>query len=233
MFGTTRKVNHDAFDGLSREALYWCGILASDGCVYNSRGRAVVAYSSVDVEHVLKFKAFLGAEHRVIIKEAHGFANGRPQAVLSFTSWKIVAFLISHGIVPNKSLTLQVSDVLASSSDFWRGMIDGDGSIHPVGGVTLGSGSLGLLQQYVDFFCSKFPGAGAPKIKVRLGDKNPMYSVTLSRFPGRELLKILYAETGAVSLDRKRLIVEELIRGPQVRKSNRTLIFLPPRENLG
>jgi hypothetical protein len=43
----------------------------------------------------------------------------------------------------------------------------------------------------------------------------------------------LYAETGAVSLDRKRLIVEELIRGPQVRKSNRTLIFLPPRENLG
>jgi hypothetical protein len=192
----------------------------------------VVAYSSVDVEHVLKFKAFVGAEHRVVIKEARGFANGRPRAVLSFTSWKIVSFLISHGIAPNKSLTLRVSDVLAASPDFWRGMIDGDGSVHQRAGVVLGSGSLALLQQYAEF-CGKLLGSVAPRIKVRLGDKNPMYSVALSIFPGRELLRVLYADAGAVSLDRKRLIVEEMIRGPQVRKSNRKLIFLPSRENLG
>lgn len=120
-------VNYHAFDGLGSggEADYYAGLIASDGCI-DSR------------EHGKKrIRLYL---HRDDLTTIEGFSRfvGRPGGIrkgvgnllgITVYSKEMYNALVANGITPRKTFTIEVSESLADSADFWRGAIDGDGCL--------------------------------------------------------------------------------------------------------
>lgn len=121
--GCKRKkyVDEKCFEKVNEESLYWAGFLAADGNVH--KDRVALAIMKPDVEHVKKFIEFTKSEHQLQI------CDKTNKASISFHSSKISEDLLKFGITPRKSLTYCPTDVCVNSRDFWRGMVDGDGSV--------------------------------------------------------------------------------------------------------
>jgi hypothetical protein len=126
--------NSAAFDSpLSKEAAYWIGFLLADGCVID-RGsgntRIQLGLHIKDAEHVRKFARFIGIDENRVrefscpnhLGECHG-------AAVSFAGKELGAKLAEYGIIPRKSMHETVHVSLSDNPDFWRGLVDGDGSL--------------------------------------------------------------------------------------------------------
>lgn len=130
---------HSIFDGafskITPESAYWAGFIASDGCV---QGRQLtVSISLSDRSHIEKLRVFLGSSHKIVVRPACdmpfikslGYApKNNGLASLKISSQQIVDDLAAFGILQRKSYSLSIKR-LEMNSHFWRGMVDGDGSI--------------------------------------------------------------------------------------------------------
>jgi len=124
------QINHKAFDNLEdEEVLYWIGLIYTDGHV-NVEGKdnsIEVSLHYQDRELLEKLKAFLNTSVPITkIKNSNCYR-------LRFFSERIVLILKHLGFTNNKSKSLVPHDKLKHSRHFWRGCIDGDGSLHFVG----------------------------------------------------------------------------------------------------
>lgn len=119
-----KQLNELAFDEINQESAYWIGFLMSDGCIseVGSSKQISVHIGIEDIDHLYKFKKFLSAEHDVRTTK-----YGK-SVQFSFCSNTIAGRLARFGVVPRKSLTAKVLE-LESNLDFWRGMVDGDGTV--------------------------------------------------------------------------------------------------------
>jgi hypothetical protein len=215
-FKISRKspLDEQAFLSCSPESDYWCGIMATDGCVglYGSALTPMIQYGTIDIEHVYKFRAFVKSEHAVVLLDRKG-KWGRCKAVqIGFRNRTIGEFLISHGITPKKSLTLKVSERLAASPHFWRGAVDGDGTVaiskrYAQPQVFLTSSSFSFIMQFSEFCASL---GLRPKISA---NKDRCYSVGFGSQQAIKLLSVLYADA-TVWLDRKKLKVDQIFAQP-------------------
>jgi len=121
-------VNHAAFDVITPESAYWIGFLFADGCIY--KNVLICSLGIKDREHLEKMRTFLKSNHPIYETEGKT-AWGGPFARLSITSAPLFNALRRHGIIAKK---LRVpTPELAQSRDFWRGMVDGDGTIGTIG----------------------------------------------------------------------------------------------------
>lgn len=159
-------LNHGAFALLTGEAAYWAGLLMADGCVYQGKygqPKITLTLAKADVGHLQAFRRFVGAtEHKL-----HPWSSkGASWNVLAVFSAAMARDLARVGIVPRKSLHATAGPAVTGSRDFWRGVVDGDGSIgvygsdgHVLSGngkprgrtLTLYSGSERLLRQFLSF----------------------------------------------------------------------------------
>lgn len=117
-------VNHNCFNELNEYSAYFFGLMAADGCVYRQEpnNRYLNMLSSNDVDILEKFNRFVGSNRP--------FTRDRDNYRACVTSNKIGDRLISVGITPNKSLSLEILDKkLLYDRHFLRGLVDGDGSI--------------------------------------------------------------------------------------------------------
>ena len=125
--GKPKHINHDAFSIFTNEAIYWIGFLYADGSI---RGNEVnLALSIEDLEHLQKFRSFLSSEHKLQTYDR--------VCKLSFSSTTIVEKLSEHGIVNRKCHICKPPKVLENNPHFWRGVVDGDGTINTAGAVGL------------------------------------------------------------------------------------------------
>ena len=126
------------FDVIDTEAkAYWLGFITADGCVQAGvisngwqRHGLYVKLKASDAGHLEKLKADLAAENPV----HHVPQRGKPAAEIAFSSRHLVDSLIRLGVTPRKSLTVTPWDGPPRlMRHYWRGMVDGDGSIvrHP------------------------------------------------------------------------------------------------------
>lgn len=120
-------INHHAFDNLRDEqVLYWIGFIYSDGHV-NVEGKdnsIEVSLHYQDKELLEKFKMFLNTSAPITkIKNSNCYK-------LRFFSERIVDILKDLGFTNNKSKILIPHEKLKHSRHFWRGCIDGDGSLY-------------------------------------------------------------------------------------------------------
>lgn len=129
-------MRHDAFDVITEESAYWIGFLMADGCLThrkryrNSDGEKEVhlSISERDRGHVEAFRRFLGTSNTISRNTSKGFPGSRPRCRISVTSPRLFDALAVYGVTPRKSLTAKVIG-LESNRDFWRGLVDGNGSI--------------------------------------------------------------------------------------------------------
>lgn len=120
-------INHKAFNNLEdEEVLYWIGLIYTDGHV-NIGGKdnsVEIALHYQDKELLEKFKTFLNCNNTISKLKDQNCWKFR------FFSERIKNVLQNLGFTSNKTAFLIPDNRLKHSRHFWRGCIDGDGSIY-------------------------------------------------------------------------------------------------------
>jgi len=194
----------DAFDDLSDvESAYWIGFLMADGCVHKTM--IVLTLAVVDEKHVEAFRDFLRSTVKIGTVIPKGF-YGQPQRQLIANSKHLVAALARYGIVPRKTYTATAAGGVELNRDFWRGVVDGDGSIwigqykcdpHPYARMSICGASRVLMEQFAAFVRLIYPSWR--------GGVNPYkkyWRVQLGASVATKVITELYRDC-AVALDRK------------------------------
>lgn len=134
-------VNERFFDEWSPEMAYVLGFILTDGCV----SRNTLSISQAVAEPLEAIKRMMTSKHP-IRKDVSG---GNTIHTLHIGRKSLVQALAKRGISEKKSLTVELPEVPdAHFPDFLRGVIDGDGWVHPKGYVvTITSGSKGFAEQ--------------------------------------------------------------------------------------
>jgi hypothetical protein len=129
---TRHSLRHDAFDVLTPDALYWCGFLFADGTLTPARSGAAglaVVVSDRDRGHLDKLRAFLGSTH-AITAIARPDVNARGASRFAVRSTQLHDRLEALGMTGGP-----LPPELAASHHFWRGVVDGDGSLGCYNGI--------------------------------------------------------------------------------------------------
>jgi hypothetical protein len=117
-------INHNAFDKLTPEALYWIGMIFTDGHIEQKKEASIdLTLHNNDIDHLYKFKEFLGTTRE--IKKDKGDCSR-----LRVNSKQLRDRLVDLGFTHNKSTNIVPHELLKHSRDFWRGCIDGDGGVY-------------------------------------------------------------------------------------------------------
>lgn len=199
--GGVRKYDFDesSFSTLSPDASYWLGFLLADGNICNERLQ--VGIQARDRDHLYKLRGFLRSSHPVSYKKSTNSYH------FSIRSENLAASLYEHGITPRKSFTAKAPDHLVGDRNFWRGVIDGDGSVGVASrsrGMKVYSmpiiqlcGSEYICSQFLDF-CKNI----SPNCRSRVHKSKSIYAVSIAGRFATPILRKLYADC-SVYLDRK------------------------------
>ena len=126
------ELNECALDSISDEGAYWIGFLMADGWI--CKNVIQIQLKCDDVEHLHRFNKFFGTNRPIIHREGK-ISNYKGSEIKSgdqvgskFSSEKLVKILNSYGVTERKSHSADIHG-LESNRNFWRGCIDGDGSM--------------------------------------------------------------------------------------------------------
>jgi hypothetical protein len=155
----------EAFDSLTDEAAYWVGLLITDGSVVGNGRRVKLSLQIGDTPTLERFRTFVRTSAQV----------GKPHAGSSsvrFSSPQMCRRLAELGVTPRKTATAEAPACLLHNRNFWRGVVDGDGSVFPnpppltsPGMRLCGASSAPLLGQWAEL-CTRKCGQ-AHKVRVR------------------------------------------------------------------
>jgi hypothetical protein len=194
-----RQLRQYAFDELTPDAAYWIGFLFADGSVIGRGESAVVQtrLSECDREHLVKLRSFLGSTHKIGVAPAgnYGGYRSRPSVRLSVPSGRLARRLLSLGRYEGP-----IDSTLIQSRDFWRGVVDGDGSLgHLASGYAYFAlvGSRRLLEAFLAFL----QGNGLSARMTIRPDKT-IFQVATAGHIAERIVSLLY-EDATVALDRK------------------------------
>lgn len=117
----------------TEEKAYWLGFLYADGCVNSSKSEIELSLQELDIEHLKKFRTFLGLDDKPFLKKEK-VINGQIKVSykFSFSSEKVKEDLIKLGCGPQKTFNLTFPNFIEEHllNHFIRGYIDGDGCIY-------------------------------------------------------------------------------------------------------
>lgn len=220
------SLNQDTFSDAENnpEAAYWVGFLMADGYVNEKFMYTALFLSETDVDHVEKFRDFLGTNKPVSIRERivreGSYKNSKNSASLSVNSSKIVMDLVRYGVIQNKT-GREEAKLLENNPHFWRGMIDGDGYISFQKNSSIGSPYLSLtgskiiceqFSKFIESLVGEIPRIS--KCKPRL-----LYRIIITCSKAITVMKTLY-QNSTVFLNRKMEKAKELMEW----KSNKKVI---------
>jgi hypothetical protein len=199
-------LREDVFDEISEESAYWIGFLMADGCVTYRRGCYAIALvlKVSDREHVGDFLKFLGSNN-ILTEEPK---NGSVRATVQ--SKRLAEALAKFGVTPRKSKTARVIG-LETSVPFWRGVVDGDGSVfHDAkgrAGITL-CGSEALVGQF-----SEFVRTVSPDCKANIHRMKGIFSFAVNGTHAYRVAESLYGNC-TVALARKLESARRILANP-------------------
>lgn len=194
---------------------YVIGVIATDGNL--SPDLRHIHITSKDEEMILNCKKCLGLDN-MIGKKARGGSNDKKYYVLQFGDKNFFEFLISIGITPKKSKT--INEVIIPReyfNDFLRGCLDGDGSItiskhpesrYPQYKVRLCSASreflVWILKTCSDLFKIKGGSICIPK-------KSSVHTLTFAKGDSIRILQVIY-KGKITSLLRKKEVAFKILK---------------------
>lgn len=121
----TPKLSLDKLEEpLSDEALYWIGYIRADGYIRQSTNRTGFVRFSQTQEHPVKeFHTFMEVTSKIVVRDkAGGFASNNKAYIA--TARKPYHRFVELGVKKN------LREDIFQSRHFWRGLIDGDGSVN-------------------------------------------------------------------------------------------------------
>jgi transposase len=196
---TKCQLRHDAFDELTSDAAYWIGFLFADGSVTGCgrSGRVHVRISERDRDHLVKLRAFLGSTHMIGAGPAGNYGGypSKPSARFSVRSERLAQRLLSLGRYGGP-----INDTLARSRDFWRGVVDGDGSL---GFLATGYTYFGLVgsRRLLEAFLLFLERNGLDA-RMTIRPNKTIFQVATAGYIAERIVSLLY-RNAAVALDRK------------------------------
>ena len=184
-----KAINHNYFDVLTLENVYYLGFLAADGTVRPHRNEIKVGLSSIDKDFLIEFKTNLKSEREI---KDYTTANGFKVSELLFSSQKIKEELLKYSIVPNKTeLGVSFKNIPENFKlAFIKGFFDGDGCFtynHHTKqcSVKFTSHTKGILEEINAYFDNK----GKYYQKKYNGI---CYDLSFSTLPSIEIMKKFY-----------------------------------------
>src|SRR3989344_228779 len=190
----------------SNHFAYIIGVIATDGNLSSDLRHLVI--TSKDYEMVMNCKKYLGLTNK-ITRTARGGSKDRKYYMLQFGDKNFFEFLLKLGLTPRKSKTMSGLKIPNKYFvDFFRGCIDGDGSIsisshpeskHPQYKVRLCSASY-LFLNWILKGCKKaFKAVGGSISKT---NKSSVYTLTFGKSDSIKILQMIYLGN-VVCLSRK------------------------------
>lgn len=129
-----RNLRHSAFSSVTPASSYFLGILYTDGYIYTGKEKNDgwkhnnISLVLTDKDVVEKFCDFLNIP-RSVIKQRKYASSTKETYYLYFTSEQIVKDVTKYGIVQQKTYIPCSYPQDVYDSHYFRGLIDGDGSI--------------------------------------------------------------------------------------------------------
>jgi hypothetical protein len=128
-------LNEAAFDRPTRVGWWLIGLLAADGSIHAPEHRISLCQSTRDIDVLHAFYEYVGCPERPVTMlnlspEARARQlPRRPAAEARVFSKRLVDALARHGIVPQKTASMKLSDEASGRAAVWLGLLDGDGSV--------------------------------------------------------------------------------------------------------
>ena len=129
----------------TEEKAYWLGFMAADGSV-NKTG-IVINLKDIDTNHLEKFKETIESTVNITIHKNNGFSGGETN-IAHFGQWSPIMAndLFKLGFMFRKAHMIKPPKIKEHlQRHYWRGVIDGDGSISKRNLVRINSGSRKFL----------------------------------------------------------------------------------------
>lgn len=206
-------IDEKVFDELNEQSLYWLGFILADGNISCDPSQysycLQVGLAKQDLSHLYKLQAFLASSHKLTKRERK---QGEAYSMTTIYSLNIknkylAEKLTSLGICPRKSLTATINPLFEESRDFWRGMLDGDGSIYisTTNAAHLGlCGTKSCVDSFIAFVNRKILKTEAHSVT----STQKLWHVDFAHRQAREIAKYLYSDA-TLCLKRKKLIVDQ------------------------
>lgn len=224
------SLNHRAFAEPTDAACFWAGFLLADGCVHRTpKGYCILVLklAVADYDHVAAMRDFLGSSHPIRIRgESNNAAiNGKVvrssgSAELYVSSEPILNDLARYGVVPGKTRRCEIPDFLADNPHFWRGVVDGDGTVNfRIGNKLLDGrrarsrpsislvGSESVVQAFCDFASRRFVSCRG----MRPSQYSKIWRAGCSGANAVRLVELLYRNPSP-SLARKAEVARQIIK---------------------
>lgn len=205
-----RTINLDAFTDMDLDPVksYWAGFLFADGSVDDGHHSLILGLSETDRGHVESFKEFSGSDAKIVTVPTKGYAKTNVCRFV-INGKAMTQGLAKYGLVPRKSLTATVPDILLHNPDFWRGCIDGDGWIHfkdarfnlPILGLC---GSLRTVQQFREFAVHVNP---AVRASIHTNGEN-CFAITIGGTIAQSVLAAVGYGQDVIALPRKKSLAK-------------------------
>lgn len=172
-------------DPLSDRDLYWIGYFRADGCL-SDRGYSISAiFAQKHLEPVEAFRQYIGATNEVIFSERESNFGSNPLHKINSTK-------------PGKrfkelGVKTDLRPDIYEQPAFWRGLLDGDGSVGMVKNRGLLYPSIVWSGRLEDMqHCSEWVAKTLDRKAPKVGVARSIFRVGLVGTPAFNLIKLLY-----------------------------------------
>ena len=195
---------------------YIIGVISTDDNLSSDLRHLII--TSKDYEMVKNCKQYLGINNK-ITRTSRGGSKEKKYYMLQFGDKNFFEFLLDLGLTPRKSKTMSELRIPKKYfADFFRGCIDGDGSIsiskhlessHPQYKIRLCSASNKFLEWILMSCHSSFNTNGGSISKT---DKSSVYTLTFGKSDSIKILKMIYFNN-VICLSRKKKVALKILGG--------------------
>jgi hypothetical protein len=211
----TKYLNHEAFDIVTNDAAYWIGFLFADGSVIKQQKGAPqvqLRLSEVDRVHLEKFRHFLDSTHAIGTSPPGNFGGYQSRASARYTvsSRRLAGRLLEMGRYEGP-----IAPELTTSRHFWRGVVDGDGSIFILktgySSINL-VGSQRLLEAFLQFLTERNLSG-----RMTIRPHKSIHGLSTAGYLAELIIDELY-RNATTALDRKAAAAAPIIESVRARR---------------
>lgn len=199
-----------------KDLWYTVGLIATDGNLSKDGRHVNITSKDKDLLDGIKRILFLKLK---LTKKARAKDKIKKYFFLQIGDVKFYKFLLKIGLTPKKSLTLDKIDVPKNYfKDFFRGVIDGDGSIstwvHPNNkNAQWSSRVVSGSKKFINWLKKEAEEEFKIKGKMHIAEKpntNDLYILKFGKFATKNMLKQCYYKD-CFALRRKQLLAEQCL----------------------